>query len=201
MQETDLSLQKAIDMCRASEFSKRQTKSITEESKSVDYVNKNATRDGKFPPKEKNEKDRQKMSKSGPPNSCKICGTVHAPAFGKICQKCKNRNHFASQCLSKNVHFVESDQAAQPFVEDEQLEELFIDQVQKDDHKQEWKTSLQVNNNLVELLNVFRLLKYRSFRTYSEKKSKKIALHPLASKFGPQEVNRFSQSHTEFHAI
>ena len=154
LQETDLSLQKAIDMCRASEFSKRQTKSITEESKSVDYVNKNATRDGKFPPKEKNEKDRQKMTKSGPPNSCKRCGTVHAPrkcpAFGKICQKCKNRNHFASQCLSKNVHFVESDQAAQPFVEDEQLEELFIGQVQKDDHKQEWKASLQVNNNLVE---------------------------------------------------
>ena len=154
LQETDLSLQKAIDMCRASEFSKRQTKSITEESKSVDYVNKNATRDGKFPPKEKNEKDRQKMTKSGSPNSCKRCGTVHAPrkcpAFGKICQKCKNRNHFASQCLSKNVHFVESDQAAQPFVEDEQLEELFIGQVQKDDHKQEWKASLQVNNNLVE---------------------------------------------------
>ena len=31
-----------------------------------------------------------------------------------------------------------------------QLEELFIGQVQKDDHKQEWKASLQVNNNLVE---------------------------------------------------
>ena len=34
LQETDLSLPKAIDMCRASEFSKRQTKSITEESNS-----------------------------------------------------------------------------------------------------------------------------------------------------------------------
>ena len=32
LQETDLDLQKAIDMCRASEFSKRQTKSITEET-------------------------------------------------------------------------------------------------------------------------------------------------------------------------
>ena len=41
-QETDLDLQKAIDMCRASEFSKRQTKSITEEPKNVDYVNKKA---------------------------------------------------------------------------------------------------------------------------------------------------------------
>ena len=48
LQETDLSLQKAIDMCRASEFSKRQTKSITEKSNSVDYVTKKATPSGKF---------------------------------------------------------------------------------------------------------------------------------------------------------
>ena len=36
--------------------------------------------------------------------------------------------------------------------------------------------------------------KYRSLRTCNEKKnSKKVALLPIASKFGPQEVNRFSQ--------
>ena len=101
LQETDLELQKVIDMCRASEFSKRQTKSITEEPKNVDYVNKKAA-PRKFPPKAHGKK------KTGPTSACKRCGTVHGPrecpAFGKICQKCKNRNHFASQCLSKNVH-------------------------------------------------------------------------------------------------
>ena len=45
---------------------------------------------------------------------------------------------------------MESNQAVQPVVEDEQLEELFIGQVQEDNHEQEWKVSLQVNNNLVE---------------------------------------------------
>ncbi|KAL9951197.1 hypothetical protein ACROYT_G043817 [Oculina patagonica] len=154
LQENDLSLQKAIDMCRASEFSKRQTKSITEESKSVDYVDKKATQSGKFPPKDRKDKNDQSKTKNGLQKACKRCGTLHAPrkcpAYGKICLKCKNRNHFASQCLSKNVHLVESDQAAQPIVEDEQLEELFIGQVQKDDHGQEWKASLQVNNNMVE---------------------------------------------------
>ena len=35
-------------------------------------------------------------------------------------------------------------------VEDEELEELFIGQAQKDDHEQEWKATLQVNNNMVE---------------------------------------------------
>ena len=78
------------------------------------------------------------------------CTENIAQHLEKICQKCKNRNHFASQCLSKNAHFLESDQAPQPVVEDEQLEELFIGQIQKDDHVQEWKASLQVNNNLVE---------------------------------------------------
>ena len=58
LQENDLSLQKAIDMCRASEFSKRQTKSITEESKSVDYVDKKATQSGKFPPKDRKDNQR-----------------------------------------------------------------------------------------------------------------------------------------------
>ena len=93
LQETDLSLQKAIDMCRAN---------------SVDYVNKKATPSGKFPPKDRKEKDNQPKTSSGPPKACKRCGRLHAPrkcpAFGKIFQKCKNRNHFASQCLSKNVH-------------------------------------------------------------------------------------------------
>ncbi|KAL9973467.1 hypothetical protein ACROYT_G019932 [Oculina patagonica] len=141
-------------MCRASEFSKRQTKSITEESKSVDYVDKKATPSGKFPPKDRKDKNDQSKTKNGIQKACKRCGTLHAPrkcpAYGKICLKCKNRNHVASQCLTKNVYLVESDQAAQPIVEDVELEELFIGQVQKDDHGQEWKASLQVNNNMVE---------------------------------------------------
>ena len=95
LQETDLDLQKAIDMCRASEFSKRQTKSITEEPKNVDYVNRKVA-PRKLPPKSHGKK------KTCPTTACKRCGTVHGPrecpAFGKICQKCKNRNHFASQC-------------------------------------------------------------------------------------------------------
>ena len=65
LQENELSLQKAIDMCRASEFSKRQTKSITEESKSVDYVDKKATPSGKFPPKDRKDKNDQSKTKNG----------------------------------------------------------------------------------------------------------------------------------------
>jgi len=37
---------------------------------------------------------------------------------------------------------MKTDQAGELFVEDKLLEELFIRQVQKDDHKQEWKASL-----------------------------------------------------------
>ena len=63
LQETDLSLQIAIDMWRASELSKRQKKSITEEPKSLDYVNKNGTPDSKFPPKEKKQKNARRRRK------------------------------------------------------------------------------------------------------------------------------------------
>ena len=49
---------------------------------------------------------------------------------------------------------MESDQVARRVVEEEQSdnesEELFIDQVQKDSHEQDWKASLLVNNNMVE---------------------------------------------------
>ena len=44
---------------------------------------------------------------------------------------------------------MESNQAAQPVVDDEQLEELFIGHVQTDDHEQEWKVPIQVTNNLI----------------------------------------------------
>ena len=47
-----------------------------------------------------------------------------------------------------------------------------------------------------DILYVFRPLKYRSFRTYSEKKSQKIALHPLASKFGAHRKLIDLASHT-----
>ena len=154
LQETNLSLQKAIDMCRTSEFSKRQMRSITEEYKSVDFVNKvAATSDTKIPPKEKIGKERQKKTNSEPQKKCKQYGTFRAPrkcsAFGKTCHKRENRNHFASHCLSKDVHFVESNQAAQPVVDDQQLEELFIGHAQTDDHEQEWKVLIQVKNNLI----------------------------------------------------
>ena len=78
---------------------------------------------------------------------------------------------------------------------------LVVDDVQRSMFDIKHYNPTNVTQDIEERDHGLTLLKYRSFRTYSEKKSKKIALHPLASKFGPQEVNRFSQSHTAFHAI
>ena len=44
--------------------------------------------------------------------NCMFCGTRHTknkeccPAWGKICTKCKKRNHFANCCKSRIVHSV-----------------------------------------------------------------------------------------------
>ena len=45
------------------------------------------------------------------------------------------------------------------------------------------------------------MLENQLFSIDDAKKIKKFALLPIASKFGSQEVNRFSQSQGEFHAI
>jgi len=58
-------------MCTALGFSKQQTKLITEESKSVDYVDKKATLSGKFPPKDRKDKNDQSKTKNGLQKACK----------------------------------------------------------------------------------------------------------------------------------
>lgn len=79
LREPDLSLQKALSICRAAEATKEQLKSLRGEvslKSSVDVV------------KSKGE--------------CRNCGRQHPPkscaAFGKQCHKCGKNNHYAKVC-------------------------------------------------------------------------------------------------------
>ena len=146
LRETDLSLTKAIDICRATEASKSQAQhfKLGEASGSdekVDIVRK----------------------KSG--KSCSKCGTFHpvrqCPAYGKICHSCNKPNHFKTVCKSKNnveqkprqhirkgqhkmkrVHCV-NDDASSSYDE----EELFIGMVKADKYMNadEWSAQLKIN--------------------------------------------------------
>ena len=47
--------------------------------------------------------------RSGKKISCKFCGYDHAPernkcpAWGKVCKRCKKKNHFAKGCKDKDA--------------------------------------------------------------------------------------------------
>ena len=91
---SDLTLEKTLDIARAYEISKSQTKSMElSETEKVNIV-KNGAR----------PKSKRKFEKTG---TCSRCGKTHTkdkcPAIGEQCSKCKKYNHFAAVCKTKNV--------------------------------------------------------------------------------------------------
>ena len=94
-------LERIIEMCRATEISKQQIKTLQGEIP-VDAIKKKQSQTRKF----KENKDKS-PSASGHMNKkqsqkqteCKKCGTRHnpksCPAYGKRCNICKKFNHFS----------------------------------------------------------------------------------------------------------
>ena len=97
LRETDLTLEKAIKLCRITEQSQEQSKifiSPTTQTGNIDAVKKTE------PPvdttKSRNEDSRRIMK-------CKFCAASHCPAYGATCHNCNGRNHYARCCFkSKN---------------------------------------------------------------------------------------------------
>ncbi|RUS70895.1 hypothetical protein EGW08_021339 [Elysia chlorotica] len=116
LQTADLSLQKAIDICRTDETAVKQLKEITPKPSTdinrVQLKKHQKQFEGKNNPKEvQGSKSRTYKTEI---KNCKFCGKNHEAtkqkcfAFGKECKKCKKKNHFASQCRSR-LHNVEYD--------------------------------------------------------------------------------------------
>lgn len=84
---TDITLPKAVDMCRAEEITAKRCQELSLPNPEVD-VNK-----------VKGKSRYQAQAKK-----CKFCGDYHdfskgsCPAFGKKCHRCKGRNHFEKVC-------------------------------------------------------------------------------------------------------
>ena len=96
LRASDLTLAKTDEICRAAESMSLQMK-IVEENSSTSV---NAVKSGK-------EQSRQPESDKTAHRECWSCGYRHeprkelCPAFGKTCNKCNKRNHFAAKCRSK----------------------------------------------------------------------------------------------------
>jgi len=95
LREPDLSLSKAVDLCRAAEATKAQMRSIisdtTSPSASVSLVRESKS--------VKTENTASNCSKCGSKHSPKMC-----PAFGKQCNACGKLNHFSKVCRTKPTH-------------------------------------------------------------------------------------------------
>ncbi|XP_077862889.1 uncharacterized protein LOC144345112 [Saccoglossus kowalevskii] len=94
LRETDLDLDKCLQICRASELSKERIRTI--EAPVVVHAVRQSH--------DKAQKSYKKTS-SVSLQSCKYCGKKHdhdknkCPAYRKQCYNCKRMNHFASQCM------------------------------------------------------------------------------------------------------
>ena len=89
-------------MCRSSEITENQAKNIVvnQDDREVHDVKDDSK---KLPGKPRGAKGKRKQTKKS--FNCRRCGQVHQPqecaAFGQVCHKCKQRNHYSKICQSK----------------------------------------------------------------------------------------------------
>ena len=115
----DLTLVKAIEICRAREAATIHMKALKNEE-----INKvKGTQKQKKPMKPRDRtkgKQHQTETTRATTKKCYFCKQVHAmrkescPAWGKVCTSCGEKNHFLAsrKCKSRSVHVVRDDYAS-----------------------------------------------------------------------------------------
>ncbi|UYV83111.1 K02A2.6-like [Cordylochernes scorpioides] len=127
LREPNLTLLKAIEMCKTDEISKQQIK-IMQNNQNICQIRKY---EKKHSPKQNQESEKE--------FKCQRCGKSHraknCPAWGKRCSKCKKMNHFAAFCKSSAIRSLN----------DETEETVRSIHEAKVVHTLEWKKSIIVN--------------------------------------------------------
>ena len=117
LRERDLTLEKAEDMCRASELTRRQMLQLAEnglkhsqtDSQKNDEVPTNFIRRAEATQKLATGMERKVRKPRVSAAACHYCGTNHpkdreqCPAFGVTCKACGRRNHFARVCKASGA--------------------------------------------------------------------------------------------------
>ena len=104
LQTRDLTLNKAIDICRSSEAASKQLKAMTTPDE-INAVGRRPRARSPSQPRYTQSRRRDYRSPSGDNNRrCKFCDRNHPPskelckAFGATCNVCNKKNHFAAVC-------------------------------------------------------------------------------------------------------
>ena len=83
----------------------------------MDFINeRQESRDSLNPSSQRTRQDRPEMPRNvDQSRTCKYCENLYqrgrGPAYGKMCNKCRNWNHFASVCQSKSINNIEQEQS------------------------------------------------------------------------------------------
>lgn len=152
----DLDLNKALDICRASEISKHQLSEIctgTSTDAGLSLHKIKATKPAKqWSEKGKGNQYKPTSSTGATRKStrpmgkvCGKCGYNHpmfkCPAYGKRCIKCSRLNHFSSQCKNKNVSSLEVKSEDEP-----SGDELYLGCINEIGSNNEWSVKLLTND-------------------------------------------------------
>lgn len=156
MREENLTLQRAIDICRANEASESQIKNIVDE-KAVNHVIAQGAHGGikrdrgnsrhNNRPTHDSDKSRKRQGK------CKYCGSSHArgncPAYGKKCRKCGKSNHFQKVCKSRGdrVHMLQEESDSDADGESLSSEEFLAYGIETTDNGLDQDCMVQVKSN------------------------------------------------------
>ncbi|XP_055685270.1 uncharacterized protein K02A2.6-like [Lutzomyia longipalpis] len=139
LQTENLTLEKAVRICKANEKAAKHTQMISEENRSQSAV-------------AVLKKKSQSESKSKTID-CKKCARSHAvgkcPAFGKKCLKCDETGHFAAACAKKKTKKVkevskEKSDDSDSDEEDAHVEYLKVWSIRESSHKKDiWKETIE----------------------------------------------------------
>ena len=164
LQERKLTLEKCIDICHSNEATSSQMKEIASGS-NLEAVNKveDPTRDKgrSWRRDRKRRNDRNEQSRDNTTRvtkTCHFCGNKHemnkkkCPAWGKQCQKCNGRNHFASVCKKdRRINHVVEDETDTDsdveFITSICLEEEYISQVSDNEYPKEIYAEMIINGS------------------------------------------------------
>ncbi|XP_050497361.1 uncharacterized protein LOC126878596 [Diabrotica virgifera virgifera] len=130
LEEDEMSLEKAINLCKSIESSKNQSEKMKSEEVhyikkrnfNKKYVNREQWEDRRLNPTHSMSQDSQFNGKSGSSSGCSRCGMEHrgqpCRAYKAKCNLCNKIGHYAKVCFQKQIKYVD--------VDDSESDDLFI---------------------------------------------------------------------------
>ena len=152
LREEKLTLEKAISMARSSEASKEQIKAMGPKEQNNETRSVHEIRAGSGDRQKKNSSRRPRPGSGSQKGKCTFCGSSHSwgscPAFGKTCDYCQKKDHFANVCRKrlrdfggKTVHAVAESEGSD---DEDDLLTFSVDSSDECPSQDEWHVSFKI---------------------------------------------------------